>query len=154
VTTLDVGCGNRPWGDVNCDINIGYTPEGGDQKERGIFINPHKIKNFVKCDAQYLPFKNNIFNKVFCFHVIEHINNPYLLLKELIRVSHSSVTIKCPHRFSKGAKLPHHKHYFTKGWFGKTLKNFKCKITATYVPYPFYFGLVRPNEIIVKIQKV
>lgn len=31
---LDVGCGANPHGTVNCDLNVGQTLEGGDQKKR------------------------------------------------------------------------------------------------------------------------
>lgn len=152
MTILDVGCGDHPWGDVNCDINTGYTAEGGDQKERGMFIDPHKIRNFVKCDAQYLPFKDNAFTKVFCFHVIEHVNNPYLLIRELMRVSHNSVTIRCPHRFSRGAKFPFHVHFFNKSWFAKSLKNFSYHVKVNYEPFPaFFVGFMRVRELVVEV---
>ena len=97
---LDVGCGDKPSGTVNCDLNIGLTLEGGDQKH-GIIINPDKIPNFVRCDCHFLPFRTNSFETVLCSHVIEHITHPHKLLRELLRVASRKVTVKCPHRFSR-----------------------------------------------------
>ncbi len=156
--TLDVGCGDNPQGTVNCDINVGKVLEGGDQKQ-GIFIEPKKIKNFVKCDAHHLPFRSDCFREVDCFHLIEHVEHPLKLLKELIRVSSDCVTIKCPHRFSRGAKLPFHVRYLNLFWFERTLcrlrdsshKKFTFSVSLSYVPWFSFFGLVRPGEITVRI---
>ena len=53
---LDIGCGFDWTGDVNVDIRI---------------IHPTP-KNFVVCDCSALPFKNQIFNRVYASHVLEH----------------------------------------------------------------------------------
>ena len=148
---LDVGCGDSPHGSVNCDLNVGHTLEGGDQK-RGIVINPKDIPNFVKCDCHLLPFKTNGFENVVCSHVIEHIASPTRLLRELIRVAKRKVTLKCPHRFSRGVKFPFHIHFFNKSWFAKALRNFSLSIKTNYEIYPIFFvGFVRVSEIIVEI---
>lgn len=49
-------------------------------KKRGI-----KAK-FIVADAEKLPFKNNFFNIVTCFDVLEHVKNPSVMLKEINRV--------------------------------------------------------------------
>jgi len=46
----------------------------------------NKPENFVCADAHYLPFQNNIFDKVFYYDVIEHVENPTKTLKEIYRV--------------------------------------------------------------------
>jgi len=73
---LDVGCGDRPRGDVNCDIELRKN-----------------IPNFVLCSAEYLPFRENSFDIVTSFYVIEHIPNIYKFLSELYRVSRKSILI-------------------------------------------------------------
>lgn len=149
--TLDVGCGDNPCGTVNCDLNVGHTLEGGDQK-RGIIINPQMIRNFVRCDCHFLPFRTYSFDTVFCSHVIEHIASPHKLLCELLRVAKRKVTVKCPHRFSRGAKFPFHIHFFNKSWFAKTLRNFRYRIKVNYEPFPpFFVGFMRVSEIVVEV---
>ena len=148
---LDVGCGIDPQGDVNCDLNVGQTFEGGDQK-RGIIIKPKEIRNFVSCDCHFLPFPTNSFQKVVCNHVIEHIKDPHELLRELVRVARRKITVRCPHRFSRGAKYPFHIHFFNRSWFAKALKNFSCNIKVSYEPFPsFFIGFIRIREIVVEV---
>lgn len=74
---LDIGCGgseefklHKVRGDVNCDI-----------------LKPtYKIPNFILCDAHHLPFKDNIFEKVFMYDLIEHVASPLKVLNEAFRV--------------------------------------------------------------------
>ena len=148
---LDVGCGDSPQGMVNCDLNIGHTLEGGDQK-KGITIIPKEIRNFVRCDCHFLPFRTKSFETVVCSHVIEHIASPSKLLVEIVRVASLKVVVRCPHRFSRGAKFPFHVHFFNKSWFAKALKNFNCKVKVNYEPFPsFFVGFMRVREIVVEI---
>jgi len=42
-STLNVGCGDVLRGDVNCDLNVGHTLEGGDQIKQGIFVDSSRI---------------------------------------------------------------------------------------------------------------
>jgi len=149
---LDVGCGDSPQGTVNCDLNVGQTLEGGDQKQ-GITINPQQIPNFVKCSGLQLPFREGSFEEVVCFHVIEHTTAPSKLLKELVRAARRRVTVICPHRFSKGAKMLCHRSFLSKTWFRQTLKNFHCDITVNYETWPVFFvGFMRIKEIVVEIS--
>jgi len=151
LATLDVGCGDNPCGTVNCDLNVGFTLEGGDQK-RGIIINPKEIRNFVRCDCHFLPFRTNGFESVVCSHVIEHIASPRKLLLELLRVARLKVVVRCPHRFSRGAKFPFHIHFFNKSWFAKTLKNLHFNIKLNYEPCPqFFAGFMRVRELVVEV---
>ncbi len=68
---LDIGCGSGtkfkpfPRGDINCDIDIPLT----------------KVPNFVRCDAHFIPFKQNIFERVFLYDVLEHLESPLKALR-------------------------------------------------------------------------
>lgn len=116
---LDVGCGaNRtnpksvPQGTVNCDIQKPIR----------------KVQNFVLCDAQHLPFVDKAFRKVFSSHVIEHVDNPFLMLKECLRVANKTVIIKTPFTLQPlrnfGNETPNqHRCHFNKRWF---IKAFRC----------------------------
>lgn len=80
---LDIGCSDAPIGDVNVDIQDYYYYRG-------------KAKLDLLCDGFYLPFREKSFDIVCSRHVIEHVENPYLFLKELTRVSCKYVFISCP----------------------------------------------------------
>lgn len=136
--TLDVGCGAQPKGDVNIDLHVGYTLQGGDQRKVGIFIDPKRIPNFIRADAQYLPFKDRSFEKVISHHVIEHVEEPFKMLSEMSRVTNCRIEIVCPHWLGIVAKMPSHLHYFDGTWFHKALRKLGFKsvdINYTGVDY-------------------
>lgn len=117
---LDVGCGEYPKGDVNCDL---FTSDIGHWtgKNQMRVLNTKKIPNFVVCDSQHLPFQSGTFDLVYCSHVIEHVAQPFLLFKELYRVSKRKIVIKCPHRLGERMflpKNPFHLNFFKTSWFG------------------------------------
>ncbi|MFB0567523.1 MAG: class I SAM-dependent methyltransferase [Candidatus Bathyarchaeia archaeon] len=91
---LDVGCGDKPKGDVNCDLYAGGSPHFTD-KDHGL-IDPKQIPNFVKCDAHYLPFRSNSFDVVIGNHLLEHCKHPYDVLKEFRRVTSRKIMIEVP----------------------------------------------------------
>ena len=117
--SLDVGCGEIGLCDVNCDIE-----------------KPDRIpENFILCDSQKLPFKNETFDFVETFHVIEHIKNPYMFLDEIKRVLVIGGMLKliCPHRFSSGAKNKGHINFFNRKWFENNLIG--CRASAIFIPH-------------------
>lgn len=127
---LDVGCGKIGKGDVNIDLFVGETPHSDVD-----FIKPKKIKNFIKADAFYLPFRDNSFSLVHASHVLEHLPEPLKALSEFKRVSNEVVVIKVPHaNFYRGEEF--REHIFS--WNRYSLKNLvqKCfthvKIETTW----------------------
>jgi len=78
---LEVGSGGAPHfhSDVLCDkyLNGKGTARVGRLKTD---------RPFVFGDAQALPFVDNAFDYIICFHVLEHLDNPENCLKELMRV--------------------------------------------------------------------
>ena len=104
---LDVGCFRELRGDINVDIHI---------------PDVRFSKMFIKADGCHLPFKDQVFDEVTCFHLIEHNNiDPFLLMKELLRVTKIKLLVKCPYRFGGLAKGWDHKHYFNIKWFKNLL---------------------------------
>ena len=100
---LDVGCGDKPKGHVNCDLK-----------------KSKKARNFVLCDAGYLPFETGVFQVVYASAVLEHLKDPFQSLKEFKRVSRCFVYIKTPNTpnvLSRQRK--DHLH----GWDETTLRN-------------------------------
>ena len=98
ILKLDIGCGNKPTGDVNCDLFIGKTPHLDKDAE----INPKIIANFVKCDANNLPFRDKCFDHSYCSHVIEHRGlSPIKVIGEMTRVTNGIIEVLVPHRFAR-----------------------------------------------------
>jgi len=82
---LDVGCGNYPQGNINCDI-----------------VKPSKkVDNFILATAEALPFKDESFYKINASQLIGHLNNPRLFLEECQRVlmGHGELCIDFPKPF-------------------------------------------------------
>jgi hypothetical protein len=126
---LDVGCGHRPTGDVNVDL----FPEASghrcvDQRVNDdVALHVHEIPNFVKADACSLPFRNGAFKSSYTWHLIEHLPDPEMFLRELMRVSVEKVEVRCPngeHVSCKGETKPLHLHDFSLEWFRGKLANF------------------------------
>ena len=74
---LDVGCGDKPRGDVNIDL----------AHNRSAF-------NFIRSDAQHLPFRDKTFKTTYVLTVLEHLNKPYDALREIFRVTNGDVIIR------------------------------------------------------------
>jgi SAM-dependent methyltransferase len=93
---LDIGCHD---GELLKKINASVKV--------GIDIEMKKVDekiNFVCADANFLPFQNEIFEKVFAMDVIEHIENDHLLPSSIHRVlsPHGSFFLTTP---SKSIRL-------------------------------------------------
>jgi ubiquinone/menaquinone biosynthesis C-methylase UbiE len=139
MTTLDVGSGHGPRGDVNVDVHTRfawYTP------------------NFVKACGCHLPFRDDTFTEASCIHTIEHVDNPVALLRELLRVTQGIVTIVTPWRnlrlpcatnLCSSGRSPH-RWRFTKRWFQPIQRVYP----KTEIQYSHAFIL--PMEITVTID--
>lgn len=85
---LDVGCGV---GDFCEAINF-YRPDlevyGIDISKKAINVARVRVKKakFGISDAQDLPFKNESFDAVLCFDLIEHVRYPEKVIEEIYRV--------------------------------------------------------------------
>lgn len=79
---LEIGSGHNPKtrSDVLCDKFI-----EDDEQRGGKLVSDRPI---VEADGQYLPFADKAFDYVICSHVLEHVEDPDLLISELMRVAH------------------------------------------------------------------
>jgi ubiquinone/menaquinone biosynthesis C-methylase UbiE len=100
---LDVGCGNSPVGDVNCDLYSKDTEQHRSFDTANTAITNRNAPNFVVCSAEFLPFVSGCFDVAVSRQVIEHVAKPGLMASELVRVSRDLVIIETVHR--RGERL-------------------------------------------------
>jgi ubiquinone/menaquinone biosynthesis C-methylase UbiE len=107
---LDIGCGDIPRGDVNCDLHQECKAE-----EYGYWQDRHmeakKNPNFIQCDMTHLPFQDKSFDIVYACQVLEHVPDYITALQEMIRVASKLIFISVP-----SVELEffptHHFHFF------------------------------------------
>jgi len=100
-TFADLGCGT---GQSSSLLSKHYQVTGADISP--LFLKEARKKfpqiNFIKGDITQLPFKNNSFDGVGCFNVLEHISAPQKAVAEMIRITKKSglIFICCPNLLS------------------------------------------------------
>jgi|YelNatPaOPRAMG01_1025707.scaffolds.fasta_scaffold39491_3 ubiquinone/menaquinone biosynthesis C-methylase UbiE len=160
---LDVGCGNRPTGDINVDLFMNEETRHVDLN-KCLLVDAKKIPNPIKADANHLPFKDGTFEEVYCAHVLEHLENPTKGLLELIRVSKDKVVVILPHRYhfahKTAVKIGVHKHTFSATSVIEWLKKLElpCLYSVTTIYKPKFFSTIIPliqfpYEICIEIKK-
>lgn len=89
--SLDIACGAKPfpYANVLCDLHVRPVP---DRRMKNLVTNG---KPFVLCNCCFLPFKEKVFDFVTSYYLIEHIDDPWSLIKELRRVSKHGY-LQCP----------------------------------------------------------
>ncbi len=78
----------------------------------------------ILADVHNLPFKNNIFNCIKCTELLEHVENPDMLIKEITRVlkPSGSLILSVPFNFNIHSD-PHDFQRFTDYKLSKMLEN-------------------------------
>ncbi len=103
-TILNIGCGDAPIaGAVNLDID----PES-------------KADLLHDLDVMPWPFADDSFDRIICSHIVEHVRNPFLFLKEIHRVSRHGAILELatPHYSSPDSwnDLTHYGHFGLKAF--------------------------------------
>lgn len=82
---LDMGSGDNPCvrADIVCDKYLRDNAERAGEMKLQVY--PHQ--KLIMADAEKLPFKDKAFDYVVCRHLLEHINNPEIFFKDLMRVA-------------------------------------------------------------------
>ena len=83
-TVLDVGSGHRPHEDATHLVDL--LPE--DDTERGKPLKRHG-RPLVVATLEALPFKDQTFDFIYACHVLEHVQDPAVACRELMRVGRS-----------------------------------------------------------------
>jgi len=112
------------------------------------------------------PFEDSSFDEIKAFHVIEHLDDPFTVMKELYRIvkPNGIVHVKVPH-FSRGFTHAEHKggfdvtfpQYFNpnftkSGFYGITLKLEKMKLN--YIAFFHLMKYLNINPVVIGILKV
>ncbi|MCK4434023.1 methyltransferase domain-containing protein [Candidatus Bathyarchaeota archaeon] len=71
---LNAGCGCSKWGDIRVDI------------EKYSSLYGRVTTSNIVASIEFLPFRDKVFAEVRCYHVLEHVDNPFNALKELLRI--------------------------------------------------------------------
>lgn len=90
---LDIGCGEKPYYDI-------YSSRVGSYLGLDLFRkNPETVKADVYGDALNLPFRDGSFDTVVSFQVMEHVKEPWRMVKEISRTLSSGgyAIISAPH---------------------------------------------------------
>lgn len=99
---LEVGCGMGFQASVFQKISESFT--SADVTYERLSHSGIRLKNFVKCSGEYLPFKGGVFDIVYMSQVLEHIKNRRRAIKEAKRVLNDRggiLTISAPTSFWK-----------------------------------------------------
>lgn len=84
---LDIGCKHAYLCDILTARGLDCNYYGMDISEKVINSVKDKKGNFQVCDVMRgLPFEREQFDYIFCLELLEHVENPTFLLKELHRV--------------------------------------------------------------------
>lgn len=133
---LNLGCGaDKKEGYVNIDVNP--------------LVNPDVVHDLNKLPY---PFPDNTFDQIEAFHILEHLDKPFVIMKELHRILKPGgrLHIKVPH-FSRGLTHSEHKagfdvvfpYYFNKNFTASGYMGFEFAHEKTELHWMTFFHLMR-----------
>jgi ubiquinone/menaquinone biosynthesis C-methylase UbiE len=110
--------------------------------------------DFIRGDAQQLPFQKNTFSEIYASEIIEHLPNPTLFLKECYRTlkKNGCLHVWCPNFFSayatnkrRGSEEadPTHLHIFTTFSLYNILRYIGFKNITLHQPFATLFPIPR-----------
>lgn len=130
-SVLDIGCGSKPYRDL---FNKIKEYKGIDFKDYSVnkdftFGKPDYFFSDEYVKTLNLPFRNNSFDNVVAFQVLEHHPNPQKLIGEMFRVVKNKGYILLTVPFLGGIhEEPHDYQRFTKYGLTELFKSHKCEI--------------------------
>ena len=112
-TILDVGCGSKPWGNLNLDLFQGVN------QHHNYSYYPKEIEKFVNGDGSRLPFRDKSIDIIVSRQCLEHIPEPLLAIKDWERVAKEAVIIMVP---NNPTFEEHNEHLYS--WSLTSFENF------------------------------
>lgn len=149
---LDAGCGEGFTMDKLTKFGIGKQIEGLEHSKEAILLGKKLFPNltFKEGNIYDMPYEDNSFDLVTCTEVLEHINEPIKVFKEVLRVSKKYIIISVPNEpffmlgnFLRGKDLlrlgnnPGHINHWTIISFLNFLKKNGLKIITLKLPLPW-----------------
>lgn len=128
---LNLGCGS--------DIRIGYL-----NVDFEMFAGVDKILDLNKLPY---PFKENTFSEILMQNILEHLNDPYQIMKEIYRISSKNGTIKIitPHFSSNNAWGDlQHKRGFNTDTFKNSNVSGMFEIISQKITFPIWRFFIIP----------
>lgn len=117
---LDIGCGN---------LNSVHSGDHVFFNSKDVIHIDIKKKSYhleVQTSVNSLPFKDNFFDISYLSHVLEHLENPLLALKEIKRVTKKTVVVRVPNASYFRFKDEHEEHLFS--WTPSTIESLLNKV--------------------------
>jgi ubiquinone/menaquinone biosynthesis C-methylase UbiE len=141
---LDIGCGSNPKGLVNIDA---FPEERSQCWEEW---DPKEVENFILSDANALPFREEVFDKVLCIHTLEHLPRPIEALNEMKKACRGTIEIITPSEYNMDKTKT---HVYT--WNPHTLRNL-LEIVFDYVKtgYTYRSNILRRRGRFYKIFEI
>jgi 2-polyprenyl-3-methyl-5-hydroxy-6-metoxy-1,4-benzoquinol methylase len=149
---LDAGCGEGFTMKKLLKSGVGKKIEGIEYSKDSILLGKKLFPylTFKEGSVYELPYQDNSFDLVVCTEVLEHLEEPSKVLKEILRVSKEYVLISVPNEpffmlgnFIRGKNLshlgndPNHINHWTINSFFGFLKKNGLKIKKTRLPFPW-----------------
>jgi len=146
-------------------LNLGC---GEDYREGFVnvdFRDNFKVDKVIDLNQLPYPFENSFFDEIIVFHVLEHLDDPFSIMKELYRIikPNGILHIKVPH-FSRGFTHAEHKagfdvtfpQYFNpdftkSGYYGVCFSLEKMKLN--YIAFFHLMKYLKVNPIMIVFLK-
>lgn len=126
LVTLNLGCGGIEALHTKIDfptlVNFDFDP-------KALWLD-------IRGDAHCLPFDDNAFAHTLAYHVLEHCYNPYLVLREIARVTRNHVVIRVPNAENYKFLNIDSGHLYS--WNAKTLETLLKKVFSVVEIRPTY----------------
>jgi SAM-dependent methyltransferase len=117
---LDVGAGESPWREWLPSSATYYGIDIGNADDFGMSPNVNGVTYY---DGRTIPFSDALFDGVICIEVLEHVEQPELLLAEIARCVKKGATLLITVPWSaRRHHIPHDYHRFTKERLSKMLE--------------------------------
>jgi len=103
-----------------------------------------RLRNIEKFDGYTIPYSSQFFDLVFCSHVIEHVEHPRLLIRELKRVSRQQIfEIPIDYYFDVDSKVLHFHNYGHINIYTPSLFRFLLKSEGLHVDSEIYASITK-----------